>query len=110
RRLNAGAGFADPRIASQIYLRDPGELGRLAGGTLRPQGSHRRAADELAAAIARAPDPSASRLAILGDRLAVDPVGAGVLLIAVAYALDLDVRKLCHALAPRRGPALYLET
>jgi hypothetical protein len=111
RRLNAGAGFADPRIASQIYLRDPGALGRLAGGTLRPQGSHRKATDELAHAIAAAPDPSApSRLATLGDRLALDPVGAGVLLIAAAYALDLDTRELCHALAPRRSPALYLET
>ncbi|HET9624467.1 MAG TPA: hypothetical protein VFP84_24010, partial [Kofleriaceae bacterium] len=110
RRLNAGAGFADPRLASQIYLRDPGALGRLAGGTLRPQGSHRKAADELAAAIAAAPDPAASRLATMTARLAIDPVGAGVLLIAVAYALDLDTRELCHALAPRRPAALYLET
>src|SRR5262244_3085837 len=54
RRLNAGAGFADPRIASQIYLRDEAALARLAGGTLRPQGTHRRAEAELAEVIAAA--------------------------------------------------------
>ncbi|HEY5947666.1 MAG TPA: hypothetical protein VIV40_19315, partial [Kofleriaceae bacterium] len=43
RRLNAGAGFADPRAASQIYLRDEAALARIAGGTLRPQGTHRKA-------------------------------------------------------------------
>jgi hypothetical protein len=35
---------------------------------------------------------------------------SGVALVAVAYAVDLDTRELCHALAPRRRPALYLET
>ncbi|HEX4418414.1 MAG TPA: hypothetical protein VH165_10970, partial [Kofleriaceae bacterium] len=120
RRLNAGAGFADPRIASQIYLRDAGALGRLAGGTLRPQGSHRKAAGELAQVLAATAEGSGSkpgppsRLAILTERLGLDsPPGSlasGVLLVAVGYALDLDTRELCHALAPRRGPALYLET
>ena len=114
RRLNAGAGFADPRIASQIYLRDPAALGRIAGGTLRPQGSHRKAAEALAQEITAAEDaagePAASRLATLTERLAIDPAASGVLLVAVAYALDLDTRELCHALAPRRGPALTLET
>jgi hypothetical protein len=111
RRLNAGAGFADPRIPSQIYLRDAAALGRIAGGTLRPQGSHRKAADELARAITAATESDQpTRLAILGERLGIDPAAGGVLLIAVAYALDLDTRELCHALAPRRTPALYLET
>jgi ATPase family protein associated with various cellular activities (AAA) len=111
RRLNAGAGFADPRIASQIYLRDDAALGRLAGGTLRPQGSHRKAAGELAQAIAAATAPApGSRLATMTERLGADPIASGVLLVAVAHALDLDTRELCHALAPRRGPALYLET
>ncbi|HEY0482149.1 MAG TPA: ATP-binding protein, partial [Kofleriaceae bacterium] len=113
RRLNAGAGFADPRIASQIYLRDDAALARLAGGTLRPQGSHRKAATQLAEAIAALPggggDPP-GRLAVMTERLGVDPAASGVLLVAVAYALDLDTRELCHALAPRRSPALYLET
>jgi hypothetical protein len=111
RRLNAGAGFADPRIASQIYLRDEAALNRLAGGTLRPQGSHRKAAGELAQQIAAATeDDGPSRLATMTRRLGIDPIASGVLLIAVAYALDLDTRELCHALAPRRGPALTLET
>ena len=119
RRLNAGAGFADVRVASQIYLRDAAALARLAGGTLRPQGSHRKAADELAHAIAAGGPAPASlgddaarpgRLATMAGRLGIDPAATGVLLIAVGYALDLDVRELCHALAPRRGPALYLET
>src|SRR5437868_6677613 len=115
RRLNAGAGFADPRLASQIYLRDEAALARLAGGTLRPQGSHRKAAGELALAIAASAagpggDAAPGRLAVMTERLGVDPVAAGALLVAVAYALDLDTRELCHALAPRRAPALYLET
>ena len=59
RRLNAGAGFADPRVASQIYLRDEDAMARLAGGTLRPQGTHAKAAKELDAAIAAARIPAA---------------------------------------------------
>jgi AAA+ superfamily predicted ATPase len=113
RRLNAGAGFADPRLASQIYLRDTAALGRLAGGTLRPHGTHRKAAGELADALASA-EPAAfvepSRLAVMTERLGIDAAASGALLVAVAYALDLDTRELCHALAPRRSPALYLET
>ena len=113
RRLNAGAGFADPRLASQIYLRDTAALGRIAGGTLRPHGTHRKAASELADAIASA-EPAAggepSRLAVMTERLGIDAAASGALLVAVAYALDLDTRELCHALAPRRPPALYLET
>jgi hypothetical protein len=112
RRLNAGTGFADPRIASQIYLRDEAALARLAGGTLRPQGSHRKAAGELAQVIETAGDGDAGpdRLAMMTERLGIDPAASGVLLVAVAYALDLDTRELCHALAPRRPAALYLET
>jgi len=112
RRLNAGAGFADPRLASQIYLRDEAALARLAGGTLRPQGSHRKAAGELAQMIETAGDPGGApgRLAVMTQRLGIDPVASGVLLVAVAYALDLDTRELCHALAPRRPAALHLET
>src|SRR5882672_3098189 len=82
RRLNAGAGFADPHIASQIYLRDAAALARLAGGTLRPQGTHHRAEAELAHAIAAtgAADEPPPRLAILTERLGIDPVATGVLL------------------------------
>src|ERR1044072_1694605 len=61
RRLNAGAGFADPRTASQVYLRDEAALARIAGGTLRPQGTHRKAAEELEQAIAEASNQHARR-------------------------------------------------
>ncbi|HEY5928487.1 MAG TPA: AAA family ATPase [Kofleriaceae bacterium] len=112
RRLNAGAGFADPRVASQIYLRDEAALARIAGGTLRPQGTHQKAAEELAQALAEASkhDARQTRLGTLTHRLAIDPTAGGVLVAAIAYAVDLDMRELVHALAPRRKPALYLET
>ncbi|HEU4613227.1 MAG TPA: ATP-binding protein [Kofleriaceae bacterium] len=112
RRLDAGAGFADPRVASQIYLRDEAALARIAGGTLRPQGTHRRAAEELARALAEAStsDGPRLRLAVLADRLGLDVTARALLAAAIAYALDLDTRELVHALAARRKPALYLET
>lgn len=112
RRLNAGSGFADPRVPAQIYLRDEAALARVAGGTLRPQGTHAKAADELARAIAagQARVGAPSRFATLTARLGLDATGSGVALVAIAYALDLDTRELCHALAPRRRAALYLET
>jgi SpoVK/Ycf46/Vps4 family AAA+-type ATPase len=111
RRLNAGAGFADPRAPSQIYLRDDAAHARIAGGTLRPQGTHKKAAEELERAIAEAgQDAKQTRLGTLTQRLAVDAVGGGLFIAAIAYALDLDMRELVHALAPRRKPALYLET
>ena len=31
RRLNAGSGFADPRVPSQIYLRDESALAGVLG-------------------------------------------------------------------------------
>jgi hypothetical protein len=109
RRLNAGSGFADPRVPSQIYLRDEAALARLAGGTLRPQHTHARAASELAAAITKSTARS-PRLDRMAERLGLDPASRCVLGVAIAYALDLDTRELCHALASRRRPALYLET
>ncbi|HEY5944074.1 MAG TPA: AAA family ATPase, partial [Kofleriaceae bacterium] len=104
--------FADPRAASQIYLRDEAALARIAGGTLRPQGTHRKAAEELERAIGEAStnDTRETRLRVLTQRLGIDAEAGGVLVTAIAYALDLDMRELVHALAPRRKPALYLET
>ncbi|MDQ3298879.1 MAG: hypothetical protein M3619_20050, partial [Myxococcota bacterium] len=112
RRLNAGSGFADPRLPSQIYLRDDAALARLTAGTLRPRGTHDKAAVELATAItaAQAAARGHTRLGLLVPRLALDATASGVLVVAIAYALDLDTRELCHALAPRRRPALHLET
>jgi hypothetical protein len=112
RRLNAGTGFADPRAPAQIYLRDEAALARIAGGTLRPRGTHEKAAEELARAIAEASahDSRDSRLGVVAQRLGIDAAGGGLLACALAYALDLDMRELVHALAPRRRPALYVET
>ncbi len=109
RRLNAGSGFADPRVPSQIFLRDPAALARLAGGTLRPQKTHAKAAEEIAAELQKSTARSA-RLETMVERLAIDPGGRIILAIAIAYALDSDTRELCHALAPRGKAALYLET
>ena len=112
RRLNAGSGFADPRVPAQIYLRDEAALARLAGGTLRPRETHVKAAAELDRAIALASqhDASATRLGLMTARMGLDPVAGGLLVACLAYALDLDTRELCHALAPRRRAALYVET
>ncbi|CAN5874335.1 ATP-binding protein [soil metagenome] len=111
RRLNAGAGFADPRIPAQIYLRDPDALARLAGGTLRPQGTHRAAAAAVDLLIDDVEAPAASgRIASVRARIGLDEAASGILAAAIAYALDNDTRELFHALAPRRPPRLYLET
>ncbi len=118
RRLNAGAGFADSRIASQIYLRDESALARIAGGTLRPQGTHRKAADEIRVALEAADRDAMDRAGREGrwTRLVrgfSELSGSGpyfTLGLAIAYAIDHDVRELCHALAARRRPGLYLET
>ena len=111
RRLNAGTGFTDPRIASQIYLRDEAALARIAGGTLRSQGTHKKAIDEIEKRLAAGgSDARGTRFSIMATRLGIDPVGAGVLATAIAYAVDLDMRELVHALAPRRKPALFVET
>lgn len=116
RRLDAGSGFADSLAPSQIYLRDAAANARIAGGTLRPQGTHRSACAEVARAVAQATENSAkivmatpTRLAQLVHRLGIEPVGAGLLGAALAYAIDLDTRELMHALTPRRKPGLYLD-
>jgi ATPase family associated with various cellular activities (AAA) len=104
RRYNAGAA------GSQIYLRDRAALSRVAGGSLRPLDSHRQAAAALDKVLAsRDIDASATRFGTLTARLGIDALASGVLMIALGYAVDLDVRELCHALAPRRKPGLYLE-
>jgi hypothetical protein len=111
RRFNAGAGFADPRDPSQLYLRDEAAQARLAGGTLRPQGSHRKAAAELeqALVLAGAEASGTTPLAIIAGRFGLDDAAGQLLAVCLGYALDLDVRELCHALATRRRPALYLD-
>src|SRR5690242_14649176 len=95
RRLNAGAGFADGRLPSQVYLRNPDALSRIAGGTLRPQGTHKKAADQLARALAEATlEAAQTRLSTMTDMLNIDPVGGALISAALAYAVDLDMREL----------------
>jgi SpoVK/Ycf46/Vps4 family AAA+-type ATPase len=110
RRLDAGSGFADPRIPSQIYLRDAAAQARIAGGTLRPKGTHGKAVHQVEAALGTT-EAVPERVAIAAARLGLDAHATGLLACAIAYALDLDMRELCHVLAARRGkPALYVET
>ncbi len=111
RRLDAGAGFADPRVPSQIFLRDSAANARVAGGTLRPQRTHAKALVELGIALGAArSEVAGTRLGLLVDRLALDEVAAALVATALAYAVDLDTRELVHALAgARRSPGLYVD-
>jgi hypothetical protein len=111
RRLDAGAGFADSRIASQIYLRDAAANARIAGGTLRPQHTHGKALGEVGSALGHArADVAGTRLGTLIERLALDATSAALVAAALAYAIDLDTRELVHALAGgRRGAGLYVD-
>src|SRR4051812_48284270 len=89
RRLDVGGG--DPRSPSQIYLRDPAAQARIAGGTLRPHGSHRQANADVVAAISEASERSAklvapadSRFAIMTRRLAIDATATGLVAATLA--------------------------
>jgi hypothetical protein len=42
--------------------------------------------------------------------MGLDPIAGGLVAAALAYEVDLDMRELVHALAPRRKPALFVET
>jgi ATPase family associated with various cellular activities (AAA) len=134
RRLNAGAGLGEPRPSS-VYVREASALERLAGGTLRPQGSHRKAAAAVAAELAKArqaeadaeggaaaveperdsgdssasSNPRGSRLAQLARRFELDPTARELLLLAAAFELDPDSRDLLQALAGRRRGELTAE-
>ena len=112
RRLDAGAGFADPRIASQLYLRDAAANARIAGGTLRPQHPHGTALAAIGSALdAARTDIAGTRLGTLVDRLGLEQVSAALVALAFAYAVDLDTRELVHALAgSRRTAGLYVDT
>src|SRR5205823_6472270 len=107
-----GAGFADARIAHQVFVRDPAAQARLAKGTLRPSATHAAQAAEVATLLAAATDAARaapSRLAAMIARLGLDAAQGALVEVAIAYALDGDVRDLAHALAPRRHPALYAD-
>jgi hypothetical protein len=114
-RLNAGSGFGDPRVATQIHLRDPAAAVRLGRAAARPSETHKRQAAEVAQLLAtataamRAGDGDTSRLALAVARLGLSPAEDALLRLAVAYAIDADTRELAHALCGRRRPALYAD-
>ncbi len=112
RRFNAGQGFADPRAPGQVYVRDSRARARLSLGKIEPRDTHKRQAAEVEAAIATAVEAAAAArtpLDLLAARFALDPRERAILAIAIAYELDADVRDLCHALSPRRRPALHAD-
>ena len=109
-RLNGGSGFGDARAPSQIYLRDPAAAQRLGRVALRPSDTHGKQAAAVAAAIVAADAvPDTSRLAALAARTQLATAELQLAAIAVAFAADDDTRELCHAMAGRRRPALYLD-
>ena len=109
-RLNRGAGFADPRAPTQVYLRDDAASARLGQLALRPNDTHRKAAAAVDAALpaveAAAPP---SPLAPLVARAGLTAAEAALIAIAIAAAIDDDTRELTHALAGRRRAGLYLD-
>jgi hypothetical protein len=112
RRLNAGHGFADPRIPGQVYVRDGQARARIGRSKIEPKDTHKRQAAEVEQAIAAAAAAAAATrtpIDLLAERVALAPTERAVLVAAVAYEIDADVRDLCHALAPRRSPALYAD-
>ena len=109
-RLNRGAGFADPRAPTQVYLRDDAASARLGQLALRPNDTHRKAAaavDAALAAVEAAAPPSP--LAPLVARAGLTAAEAALIAIAIAAAIDDDTRELTHALAGRRRAGLYLD-
>ena len=54
------------------------------------------------AALQRGQDARQTRLGTMTQRLGIDPIAGGVLVAAIAYAIDLDMRELVHALAEGR--------
>src|SRR5262245_18328658 len=95
-RLNAGTGFGDARAPTQIHLRDGAAGARLGRVAARPSDTHKKAAAEVAAAIAELGDGSDgaddSRLALLATRFALTAAEDALVRIAFAYAIDVDTR------------------
>lgn len=114
RRLNAGAGLGELRPAS-VFVRDEASLERLAGGTLRPRGSHRKAAQAVSEALASArerarAEQESSPLTLLGRRYHLSTAAVDVIALALAFEIDLDSRELLHSLCGRRRAELAVET
>ena len=109
-RLDAGSGFTDSRAPAQIFLNDPAALARIAGGTLRPHGTHTEAIAQLKQQIAMVETPwEGTPIDLVVERFGLDSASAVLIACALVYAVDLDTRELFHALAHRRAPALYVD-
>src|SRR5688572_9656824 len=84
RRFNAGAGFADGRLPSQIYLRDEAALARIAGGTLRPQGTHKKAVEQLERMMTETLAGGLTRMMTLTLRLGLEHLTESLIVAALA--------------------------
>ncbi len=111
RRFNAGVGFADARLPSQLFCRDAEVAQRIGSGMLRSHATHQQASDAVAALLAGLPPlPLTSRITTLASRLALDPLSRDIVEVCLAWEADLDTRDLCNALAGRRLDAMPVDT
>ena len=112
RRFNAGVGFADARLPSQMYCRDPDVSLRIGSGLLRSKDTHRKASDAVASLLAAAHaacQHESSRMDLLVARLELDALSRDILDVCLAWETDLDTRELVAALAGRRLEYLPLD-
>jgi hypothetical protein len=109
-RLDAGSGFTDSRAPAQLYLHDDAARERIAGGTLRPRGTHQAAIAAVKRELEAFAEPwTGTPVDLIIERFGLDEGAAMLIACAVVYAVDLDARELFHALAHRRPPALYVD-
>ena len=112
RRLNAGYGFADSRIPSELYLRDHAARMRLGHTSVRPEDTHVAQAEEIDHELSRLEqylEKTPTRFDSLVRTFDLSQPQAALLAAAVAYEMDRDVRELCHRLAGARREALYVD-
>ncbi|MBP9087100.1 MAG: hypothetical protein KBG15_13345, partial [Kofleriaceae bacterium] len=112
RRFNAGVGFADARLPSQMFCRDPEVSLRIGSGLLRSKDTHRKASDTvtvLLAAADAARQQESSRLGLLAQRLELDALSRDIVDVCLAWETDLDTRELLAALAGRRLELIPLD-
>ena len=102
KRLNAGYGFADSSIPSQVFLEDNEARERLSRDALLPKDPHEDQEDEIAVEI----DEILTRLKghdsplfALANIFELSAIEQNVLTIAVSYGLNKDVSELCDRLS-----------
>ncbi len=112
RRFNAGVGFADARLPSQMFCRDPEVNLRIGSGLLRSADTHRKASDTVTALLAvasAARQQESSRLDRLAQCLSLDAVSRDLVDVCLAWETDLDTRELISALAGRKLELMPLD-